>query len=486
MNSPLKSVSCKSPYLLLSILLALTLSSTVLSCKKGVTETIDEFTVTFDAKGGSPTPSSQKVAAMGLIIQPTDPTKADSVFIGWFTTSNIKFNFKSNPVTKDLALSAKWWGGPEKYVFVVAADWEYSQSRVNTNFGSSKAKSVAVGVCPVFYIFERPASQVQNELQEHLRLSEELEIPILVQFDAITFMDARPDLWNWWDPTMSGYNPDNKNNVEWTSWSSDDAVKIGWLNWGQQIRLNPMPNLMSPVYRKAVADDMTNLVNIVNQWYKNLPTVKKYLFGGIKVTGEMYYGVNNWYYPNGNSYLNQDPSLDPKTGINVNDLPSRGVQTIGYAALKTAGIKTSGEITGDDIAELAHKHTEILSKLCADLGIPRDHIFAHAGGSGKDLEACLNQYASPAWSFYNQDATNPAGFTQALDLLKVSDAPYFGIAEWSIGDSTDQNKWMDAISNGLSIPRCRFLSIYANVVGSDYYKTNPNLGAVQGIKGLQY
>jgi len=487
MKNHIKPVIFKISHLSICSLFVLTIACLMLSCNKdSAEEIIQEFTVTFDAKGGSPTPSPRKVIAKGLIVQPTpDPAKVDSVFVGWYTTSNMKFNFVSNPISEDLTLHAKWWGGPDKYVFVVAPDWEYSESKVKTLFGSSIGKSVAVGVCPIFYIFERPANQLQTELREHLRLSGELEVPVLLQFDAITFMDARPDLWNWWDISKAGYNPDNKNNVEWTGWSSEDAVKIGWLNWGQQIRLNPMPNLMSPVYRKAVADDMTNLITIVAQWYQNLPGDKKYLFGGIKVTGEMWFGVNNWYYPNGNSYINQDASLDPHTGISVNDLPSRGVQTIGYAALKTASIKTSGNITGNDIAELSHRHSEILSKLCADLGIPRNHIFSHAAGSGKDSEACINQYACPAWSFYNQNAINPSGFTDALSLLNTSDAPYFGIAEWSIGDSQEPTKWSDAINKGLSIPRCRFLSVYANVVGSDYYKTDPNMAAVQGIKAAQ-
>src|SRR3546814_13209056 len=91
------------------------------------------------------------------------------------------------------------------------------------------------------------------KLHKHLAQSLQYEIPVLVQFDAVTFMDARPDLWNWWDPSRLGYDPANRENVEWTSWSPDDAVKLGWLNWGRQIGLNPMPNLMSPDYRDAVA-----------------------------------------------------------------------------------------------------------------------------------------------------------------------------------------------------------------------------------------
>ncbi len=456
------------------------------SCKGKAGEDNDSFTVTFEAGGGSPTPPSQEISVGMLAEEPAiEPIKEDSVFVGWFTSSGLRFNFKSNPVTQDLTLYAKWWGGPKQYVFLNDYDWAYNYEKIKGYFGSSKGKAIAVGAGFIIYCFERTAGVLEQEIREHLRLSQELEVPVLVQLDAITFMGARPDLWNWWDPLQAGYNPANKDQVEWTGWSSDDAVKIGWLNWGRQIRLTPMPNLMSPVYRQAVADEMTQLITIVAQWYQQLPADKKYLFGGIKVTGEMWLGVNNWYYPNGNSYVGQDPANDPQTGINVFDIPGRGVQTIGYAAVKTAGIRTSGNITGGDIAAIARRHSEIVSKLCADLGIARDHIFAHASGHGGDLEACVNPYASPSWSFYGQDAVNPSGYAEALDILRNSDAPCFGIAEWSIGDSRDPHQWTDAIRNGLSIPRCRYLSVYANVVGNDYFNTSPNLNAVQGIKAVQ-
>ncbi len=468
------------------VFVALLMLSFSFSCKEGADDDLRQYTVTFDAKGGSPAPDAQIVNTGGLATEPAiEPTKGDSIFVGWYTSSNMKFNFKSNPVNMNITLHAKWWGGPDQYVFINAYDWEYNYEKINSYFGSSKGKSVAIGTGILIYCFERSSATLEEELRKHLELSEELEVPVLVELDAITFMTARPDLWNWWDPSQPGYNPDNKNNVEWTSWSSDDAVKIGWLNWGQQIRLNPMPNLMSPVYRQAVNDEMTHLITIVAEWYQNLSSDKKYLFGGIKVTGEMAIGVNNWYYPNGNSYIDQDTANDPQTGINIYDTPGRGVQTIGYAALKTGGIKSSGNITGDDIAELARLHSEFVSKLCVDLGIPRDHIFSHAGGVEKDLEACINQYACPSWSFYNEDATNPSGYTAALSILDTSDAPYFGIAEWSIGDSQYASKWKEAIQNGLSIPRCRFLSIFANVIGNDYYGTDPNLAAIEGINDIQ-
>ncbi|RYY35117.1 MAG: hypothetical protein EOP46_11150 [Sphingobacteriaceae bacterium] len=373
------------------------------------------------------------------------------------------------------------WTAPDQYVFCVAADWDYIESDVKTQFGSSVNKSVAIGVCPMFYIFERSAATIEAELREHLRLAELHEVPILIQFDPYTFTDARPDLWNWWDSGMTGYNVNNKDNVEWTGWTNADAVKIGWLNWGSQTRLKPMMNLASTAYKSAVTTDMTTLIDIVKDWYDDLPTSQKWLFAGIKVTPEVWLGVNNWYYTNGNSYLSSSPSGDPTTGVVDTIRPSRGVQTIGYAGVKTAGIRTSGTITGDDISELARQFCLFTAQLCSSRGIARDHIFTHAGGGtvAKDLEACINDYACPSWSFY---VANPSQYSQALAALSLSDAPYFGISEWASGSSTASD-WTHSIEDGFCINKCRYLSVFTNVVGNS--STPANSVAIAGIKGIQ-
>ena len=456
---------------------------TFVQCTEKQTES-ETFTIIFDAQGGTPQPAEQSVQKGAKVREPeTEPRKEGYNFVGWYTPSGLKFNFNT-PVTYDMVLTARWWTGPEQYVFLQDYDWEFNYDRIKSYFGSSVGEDIAVGRAFLIYIFERDRETMLNYLKRHLQSSVDYDIPVLVQFDPITFMTARPDLWNWWDEGGAGYDPENRNNVEWTSWSPDDAVKIGWLNWGTQIRLNPMPNLMSPEYRQAVKEQMTELITIVKDWYDALPAEKRYLLGGIKVTGEMAIGVNNWYYPDGNSYVDQPAENDPQTGINMYDLPSRGVQTIGYAALKTGGFKDSGEITGDDIAMLARVHSEYVSEICSSLGFPREKVFAHAGGCGEDLKACLNKYASPSWSFYLQDATNPSGFTDALELLETSDAPCFGVAEWSIGGNQDPSAWTSAISDALSIPRCKFLSVYDNVVGNSLYGTSENKAAIDGINAL--
>lgn len=448
-------------------------------------ETGGVYTVTFDARGGTPVPEPQTVRYGELATEPSEaPVKEGGIFVGWFTPSGLKFNFRSNTIDRDITLHAEWWAGPEKYIFLNDYDWAYNYDKIKAYFGDSKGKRVAVGNAILIYIFERSVEVFDNTIRKHLAQSLEYEIPVLVELDPITFWNV-PELWNWWDPNMAGYNPENRYNVEWSSWSPDDAVKIGWLNWGSQMRLQPMANLMSPVYQAAVKKRMDHFIAIVAEWYEALPADRKYLLGGIKVTGELALGVNNWYYPNGNSYLDKPESEDPQTGINVNDFPSRGVQTIGYAALKTAGIKTEGVVTGDDIGEVERRLALFVSEICAAHGIPRELIFAHAGGAGKDLESCLNEYACPSWSFYGGDATNPAGYSEVLNLMKGSDAPWFGIAEWTGDGSSNVNRWADPIREALAIDRCRFLSVFDNVVGNDAHNKAANMAAIEGIKSVQ-
>jgi uncharacterized repeat protein (TIGR02543 family) len=448
-------------------------------------ESIKEYTVIFDVMGGKPAPLPLKITEGGKIPEPEmSPSKEGWMFAGWYDKNDKKYDFVNAVVYEDMTLFAKWWHGPEQFIFINSIDVDFQIDKIRNWFGSQTGKKTAVGESFIIYCFERPRNVLMENLNKHLAQSEMYDIPVLVQLDAITFMNARPDLWNWWDESKPGYDPANRENVEWTSWSSADAVKIGWLNWGTQIRLNPMPNLMSARYREAVKQQMSEFIARVLEWVDNLPADKKWLFAGIKSTGEIYLGVNNWHYPDGNNFIDKDPSQDPQYGVNVYDLPSRGVQTIGYAALKTGGIKTNGSITGDDIALLAQKHSEFASKICFDSGIPRDKIFVHAAGVDKELSACVNVYACPSWSFYGQEADNPAGFSAVLAILSESDAPYFGIAEWSIGGSVDKSKWTSSIRKGLSIPKCRFLSIYDNVVGN-IYNTSANQAAIEGIKSLQ-
>jgi uncharacterized repeat protein (TIGR02543 family) len=71
--------------------------------------TINTYTVTFNSQGGSAV-ASQTVAHGGTVTKPTDPTKADYGFAGWYKESGCTtaWDFVNDTVTADVTFFAKW------------------------------------------------------------------------------------------------------------------------------------------------------------------------------------------------------------------------------------------------------------------------------------------------------------------------------------------------------------------------------------------
>jgi hypothetical protein len=368
---------------------------------------------------------------------------------------------------------------PYKYIIFngVAATPEAFQEIV-TAVGKPLERKKPVGVGFIISYLNQSPEAAATTLKKFLALSEQFEMPIIVQLDGEQWWGARPDLWNWWDPNKPGYNPNNKANVEWTSWSAESAVKIGWRNWGRQLRVLPMPNLMSPAYRQANHIELKKLVPIVMDWYQGLPKKKKYLLVGLKVGWESAIGVNNWYYPNGNDLLQKPEKEDPQYGLKNNILPSRGVQAIGYAAVSTQGLAKSGELSQEQVTEVVRLHLEDLCKTYAELGVPRSLMFTHCGGwsPGEALySAAVNKYSNPGWSFYDY-AYDPKKDLTAMKVLEGSDAPYWGAVEWLFMGKKTQQQWLSALEETLSHPKVKYMNIYnwASI------KDNPDaLGAIR-------
>lgn len=450
------------------------------SCKSEEVE--QGYSVSFDTRGGTPAVETIRVNPGATVAEPAAPSKGDSIFAGWFdVASNAKFNFKST-INSDVKLYAKWWLSPQQYIVFSSSDSRYNYETIKQYFGSQVGKNVAVAVAPLFRIFQRDITVFETAMREHLRQSLLYEIPIFFFLSVTPFNEARPDLWNWWDSSAPGYNPDNINNVEWYDWTSASAVKIGWLNWGKQMRLPPMLNQMSPKVQQEEKIAVTRIMTLVKEWYDALPANKKYLFAGIRSTDEMAVGINNWYYPNGNSYVGKPESGDPTTGINPLVLPSRGVQTIGFNAVKTAGIKTSGTLTIEDLNEVCRRHGEFMSKIYFDMGFPREKIFCSSFAKTLgEAKTCINDYSCPSWSFYHAEAVTPNLFSSAMDALKLSTAPAWGMAEWGIPwENLDITKCKTALQTGLAIPKNKLIRLTGSNVVSDAGVVN--LALIDAVK----
>jgi hypothetical protein len=323
---------------------------------------------------------------------------------------------------------------------------------------------INVGVGCIFSYLRYDLGKVEESLKRFLTASEKANIPVWIKLDGEQWWDARPDLWNWWDPSQPGYNPANAKNVEWTCWSPEHALKIAWRDWGKQLRVLPPPNLMSPAYRQACHEAMERLVPVIIQWYSDLPERKKGLFVGLNVGWESGIGTSSYYFPNGNDLLDKPEANDPPgNALVIDDVLSRGQQQIGYAAVSTAGLRMSGDITESDLVEVVRLHLLDLSKKACELGIPKDKLFTHAFGNAKGeklYDAAVNEYANPGWSEYwnSTDIMKNKGVLRNLHRPQVQQ---WGSVEWLLLYPVEKAQiWYTAIKRTLNAPGLKMMCIY--------------------------
>lgn len=327
---------------------------------------------------------------------------------------------------------------------------------------SRSSSAPRLGVSGIISYFRHPPEQNLEQLRRLLQLAEQYELAVLVQLDGEQWWQNRPDLWNWWDPSRPGFDPANAANVEWSGWSSEDALKIAWRNWGRQLRVLPPPNLMSAKYRAAAHAAMRPLVDEIIRWQAALPADKSQLLVGVKLGWESAIGMGSYYYENGNALVGADPADDPSRPIKAEILPGRGFAPIGYAAVSTAGLARDGELLEKNLAEVVRRHLDDLAAEARSAGLPRSQIFVHCGGwaEGELLyRSALNEHSCPGWSFYKH-ARNPLQDKTAMRALTDSDAPYWAATEWLPVGAKSADDWHAAIANTLSIDRCRYVCIF--------------------------
>ena len=333
---------------------------------------------------------------------------------------------------------------------------------VSARFPNRPGSRIKTGLSYIFSCFRTPPEMTLEALRVFLAAAEQTDTPVLVQIDTEHWWEARPDLWNWWDSSRPGYNPDNRKNVEWTGWSPQDAIKIAWRNWGRQIRVLPPPNLASPRYAAACREEIQRLVPTVMAWHARLPEDKKRLLIGIKLGHETSIGVNAYHYPSGNELSDKPAAQDPARPLDENDVLARGMAQIGFAALKTSGIRTNGMPTENEMRDVAQRYLEMLCREAALAGASRSLLFAHGAG-WKDGELSydvpVNPYACPGWSFYKH-AADPRKDRGVQRNLTRSQAPYWAATEWLFQGSSNAIAWREALANTLSDPRCRYVCIF--------------------------
>jgi platelet-activating factor acetylhydrolase IB subunit beta/gamma len=137
-------------------------------------------------------------------------------------------------------------------------------SYVRETFGSPKRSSrLKVGVA-IIYTPKEQVAETAARLRADLALAQQLDVPVLIQVDTENWLPE--SLTNWFDPSKPGFDPSKVNDVEWTGWTPDTAVKVCWRNWGSVVRVGPHPNLLSPRFQAWEKSIYAAIVPVVVEW----------------------------------------------------------------------------------------------------------------------------------------------------------------------------------------------------------------------------
>lgn len=289
-----------------------------------------------------------------------------------------------------------------------------------SKLGNPTSNPYRLGMGSEVKAYEMSTDIIQKRLQRDFEMSEAHNVPLLLHVDFEWFWDNRPDLWNWFDPSLPGYNPDNKYNVEWKGW--DSPTKEYWLNWGSPWKIKPKVCYQSPRVRAEMKTKAQIIAAEINKWRAKLDSMgKSYLFLGID--------------PSWETTIPDQSNMDWAKEIQKNNPQAEAAVNLGYCTLSQRGFSAS-KPPGNFNAELGKAIAEFVeyeSKLFYDLGIPKDKIFTHAPTSDMSrtpLYIAVNSYSTPGFSMY------PGFFdkTQVLNTTKgklwsitetPADVPYF-------------------------------------------------------------
>jgi hypothetical protein len=339
-----------------------------------------------------------------------------------------------------------------------------SMQEMVDQIGEPGNERLRVGVTFIWSLLENDEAVLERSLKAFVSAAQESGVPVLIVLDGQNWWQSRSDLWNWWDPGMPGFDPANRGNVEWTGWSPDDAVKIGWRNWGQQIRVAPAPNLFAPRVRREVQGKLAGCAGVVARWYRSLPAGRKYLFGGVRVGWEASLNVNAYYHRDGNRIFDERPhdgSKDPMDHDAAKGFEF-GHPGLGYAAATSLGRRSSGPLTIRDHEFIVHRYLAEHAAVVRRAGIPPHLIFTHEGGTYApwdrhlSFSPAINDDSIPGWSFYSHDPQDCGSL--GADMEKAGRSQWAAV-EWWRGGATAA-EWRERFGRTLTFKRCRLIAVY--------------------------
>lgn len=252
-----------------------------------------------------------------------------------------------------------------------------------------------LGFAGLIALWNMSDENMRSCLQTFFQTAEKFDLPLFIRLDSEHFWNDRPDMWNWFDPAQWGYNPANKDNVEWSWW--DTPTTKSYINWGQVITRAPRPCFESAAVREELKRKLNIVAEEVNAWRKHLLVEgRRYLFAGVD-TG--------W-----------ETGIDSYAGVSW--VPFEDQVSHGYCSLSKRGFGADNPPADRDLelARIVHDFAEFQTRILVEAGIPRSRIITHTWGC-EGICGAWRMHA-PLWT--SDNATSRIGLSLYQSVYNYS------------------------------------------------------------------
>ena len=76
---------------------------------------------------------------------------------------------------------------------------------------------------PIWAVEGKFPGKAVNVIKQSFAVARARNIAVHLSLETHYFWNTRPDLFNYFDPSSPGYDPDNKANVEWSDWQGKNC-----------------------------------------------------------------------------------------------------------------------------------------------------------------------------------------------------------------------------------------------------------------------
>lgn len=240
--------------------------------------------------------------------------------------------------------------------------------------------------------------ELEDQLPERIRscfaTALENDMAVLLHFDLHLFWKNRPDLWNWFDPDMPGYDTANQYNVEWHGWEGPPN-RARYLNWGVLERMPPVMCYTSEKVRSEITRIVSGIIVpvILEELAKLEARGREALFAGIVVGSEP--GIDDYSQPGPEQSAMMEEDRVPAGPLGYRSLLDRG-----YSA------DNPPDDFRQSLAEIIQETVAFWCRQFAEGGIPADKLLPHVAAPAPiemmnaPIWTAFNDYSHPGWTTY--------------------------------------------------------------------------------------